>query len=201
MSESHFIDRGKVIGNTSNLQVSNSNYLYMTNFNNPESRDRPAAPVPPQTVGTPNINNTSLSEQRRYEAEQRDREDSNAFGGLLLGMLLTALVGLGVAAYYFLNNRPATTTIITPANPVASPSPQVKERIIERDRIVPVPQQSVAPAPNVNVTIPNPVAPQAPAAQPAPAQPAPVQRAQEPTSAPVIPDIAPAPTTPAPVGQ
>ncbi|MEX0270878.1 hypothetical protein AB3R30_17185 [Leptolyngbyaceae cyanobacterium UHCC 1019] len=176
----------------------------MTNFNKPGSGDRLSSSVPPQSVSSQSIDTQNieaqsrLTEQRNYEAAQRDREDSNAFGGLLLGMLLTALVGLGVAAYYFLNNqRPNTTNIITPANPVTSPSPQVKERIIERDRIVPVPQQSAAPAPNVNVTIPNPVAPQAPAAQPAPEQ-----RVQETTPDPVTPDpVAPAPVAPAPSGQ
>ena len=163
----------------------------MTNFNDPDPRDRPSTSVPPQNIDARNIEaQNRLTEQRNYETVQRDREDSNAFGGLLLGMLLTALVGLGVAAYYFLNQRPNTTNTITPANPVTSPSPQVKERIIERDRIVPVPQQSSAPAPNVNVTIPNPVAPQA--------QPAPAQRVQEPVP------VAPAPVAPspaAPAGQ
>jgi len=160
----------------------------MTNFNNQDSRDVPSTDIPSTSVPAQNIDTQNrLAQQRNYETVQRDREDSNAFGGLLLGMLLTALVGLGVAAYYFLNQRPSTTNIITPANPVASPSPQVKERIIERDRIVPVPQQSSAPAPNVNVTIPNPIAPPAPVAQPAPAQ-----RVQEP---------APAPVAPAPAGQ
>ncbi|MBC6434670.1 hypothetical protein FM036_30915 [Nostoc sp. HG1] len=173
----------------------------MTNFNNPQPDDRPSTSVPPQNIDAQN----RIAEQRNYEAAQRDREDSNAFGGLMLGMVLTAVVGLGIAAYYFLNNqRPSTTNIITPANPVTSPSPQVKERIIERDRIVPVPvpQQSSAPAPNVNVTIPNPVAPQAPAAKPAPAAQPPAQRVQESAPAPAAPaPVAPDSAAPAPAGQ
>ncbi|MBM0742697.1 hypothetical protein JOY44_13950 [Phormidium sp. CLA17] len=180
----------------------------MTNFNKPDPRDdiNPAS-VPPQNIDAQNRNidaQNRLIEQRNSEAAQRDREDSNTFGGLLLGMLLTALVGLGVAAYYFLNQRPSTTNIITPANPVTSPSPQIKERIIERDRIVPVPQQSSAPAPNVNVTIPNPIpqrapaAPAAPAARPAPA--APAAPAAQPAPEQRVPD-APAPVSPAPAGQ
>ncbi|PZV09918.1 MAG: hypothetical protein DCF22_17710 [Leptolyngbya sp.] len=159
----------------------------MTNYNDQDSRDLPSPSVPPQTPRQTIDPQNRLAEQRNDEIAQRDREDSNAFGGLLLGMLLTALVGLGVAAYYFLNNqRPNNTTIIAP-NPITSPSPQVKERIIERDRLVPVPQQSSAPAPNVNVTIPNPIPQQAPAARPAPAaQPAPEQRVPE-APAPVAP--------------
>lgn len=164
----------------------------MTNFKNPDPGDdvspKSTPPsVPPQTIETQN----RLAEQRNYEAARRDRDDSNAFGGLLFGILLTALVGLGVAAYYFLNNqRPSTTNIITPASPATSPSPQIKERIIERDRIVPVPQQQSTPAPNVNVIIPNPAPQQAPVEKPAPAQqPAPEQR---------VPETSPAP---APVGQ
>lgn len=162
----------------------------MTNLKNPDPRDDVSpkltpASVPPHTIDTQN----KLAEQRNYEAAQRDRDDSSTFGGLLFGILLTALVGLGVAAYYFLNNpRPSTTNIITPVNPVTSPSPQIKERIIERDRIVPVPQQQSTPAPNVNVIIPNPAPQQAPVAKPAPAlQPAPAQRVPE--------------TSPAPAGQ
>jgi hypothetical protein len=161
----------------------------MTHFNNQDSRDRSSPSVPPQTIPAQTIDSQKnidsqirLADQRRYEAEHR--EESNTLGGLLFGMLLTAVVGLGVGAYYFLNNqRPSTTTIITPA-PVASPSPQVKERIIERDRLVPIPQQSSAPAPNVNVTLPNP----APAPQSAPtAQPAPEQRVPASSPAPVAP--------------
>lgn len=173
----------------------------MTNINNPDPRDNLSpkstpSSVPPQNIDTQN----RLIEQRNYEAAQRDRDDSNAFGGLLFGILLTALVGLGVAAYYFLNNqRPSTTNIITPANPVTSPSPQIKERIIERDRIVPVPQQSPAPAPNVNVIVPNPVAPKAPAAKPVPA--APSAPAVQPVPEQRAPEAAPAPVAPVPPGQ
>jgi hypothetical protein len=120
-------------------------------------------------------------EQQRYEADQQIRDNDNAGRGLLLGILLTGLVALTAGAFYFLNQRdrtptPVNRTIIVPTtapstSPSPSPSPEVRERIIERDRVVPVPQESApAPAPKINITVPKPAAP-------APTQSAPTQSA------------------------
>ncbi|MBW4538968.1 MAG: hypothetical protein KME43_07440 [Myxacorys chilensis ATA2-1-KO14] len=118
-------------------------------------------------------------EQQRYEANQEIRDNDNAGRGLLVGILATGLLAIVGASFYFLTQRDRTPvpavnrTIVVPSaapstSPSASPSPEVRERIIERDRVVPVPQQS---APTRVITIPQPSAP----AQPAPAQPAPAQ--------------------------
>lgn len=109
----------------------------------------------------------------RYNEELRAREGDGAATGLMTGLLLAALVALGAGAFFFFNqqNRPRTVvpTVIAPsASP--SPSPKVQERIIERDRIVPVPQ-TVAPPPDVNITVPP--AQQAPSTRSAPTQQAP----------------------------
>ncbi|MBD2022055.1 hypothetical protein H6F43_17900 [Leptolyngbya sp. FACHB-36] len=119
-------------------------------------------------------------EQHRTEVSQEIRDNDNAARGLIMGILLTGLVGLGVAATYFLTQRneaPVNRTIVVPsAAPSPAQSPQVRDRIIERDRVVPVPvPQEPAPAPNVNITVPSP-APQAPASS-APTQTAPAQTA------------------------
>lgn len=119
-------------------------------------------------------------EQQRYEANQEIRDNDNAGRGLLVGILATGLLAIVGASFYFLTQRdrtpaPVNRTIVVPsAAPSTSPSPQVRERIIERDRVVPVPQQS---APTRVITIPQPSAPAPAPAQPAPAQPAPAQPA------------------------
>lgn len=108
------------------------------------------------------------------------RENNAASSGLTLGIVLTSLVGLGVGAFFFINQGTDTK------------SPSSQTTIIERTKeAVPVPEQKApdvnitAPSPaevklpDVNVNVPNPApqnndpAPQnnAPSAQPAPAQP------------------------------
>lgn len=106
--------------------------------------------------------------ERRHNIDRRVAEDEGAASGIIFGLLLASLVGLGLGTYFFLNEQNRTPRVIPNVTvPVPSPSqsPEVRERIIERDRVVPVPQ----PAPDVNVTIPNPV-------------PAPESRATQPTS-------------------
>lgn len=158
----------------------------MTNFNNPERRDRPVA-------ANQNLSNQELSEgltqrsavqdragyqdgywqgrysERRNQAERRAYEEDSAASGLILGLLLAALAGLGLGTYFFLNEQNRTPVVTPPTIriPNASPSPssQVRERIIERDRVVPVPQQAPS-MPDVNITVPNP-APESRVTQPA----------------------------------
>lgn len=141
-------------------------------------------------------------EQRRYEVDQEVRDNDNAARGLLLGILLTGAVGLATAAYFLSqrndpNPAPASQTIVVPkASPSPQQSPQVRERVIERDRVVPVPQQAPAAAPDVNITVPRP-APQAPASQSAPTQPAPTQSSpQSSTPDQTTQQAAPAQTSP-----
>jgi outer membrane biosynthesis protein TonB len=111
-------------------------------------------------------------ENIRQEEVQEVRDNDNAARGLLLGIILTGLTGLTIAAVYLLNQRsqvppPATPPVVIPqASPSPSQPPQVRERVIERQ--VPAPQ---APAPNVNITVPSPAPQQAPVSQPAPANP------------------------------
>lgn len=113
-------------------------------------------------------------EQHRYEANQQVRDNDNAGRGLLVGLILAGTAAIVGGALYLLNQSnqtpaPVNSTIVVPraASPSVSPSPEVRERVIERDRIVPVPQ-APAQAPRVNITIPQP---SAPATQAAPAQP------------------------------
>jgi hypothetical protein len=114
-------------------------------------------------------------EQHRYEANQQVRDNDNAGRGLLVGIILAGTAAIVGGALYLLNQSnhtpaPVNSTIVVPgaaASPSVSPSPEVRERVIERDRIVPVPQ-APAQAPRVNITIPQP---SAPATQAAPAQP------------------------------
>jgi hypothetical protein len=133
-------------------------------------------------------------EQERLEAGQEVRDNDNAARGLLLGIVLTGLVGLTVGLTYFLSQRNQTPvqnpTIVVPRT-APSPSPQTSQppQVIERDRIVPVPVPQQPP--DVNITVPSagqapaagsapsvqtaPPSQSAPATQPAPSQPAPAQ--------------------------
>lgn len=128
-------------------------------------------------------------EQHRHEANQQVRDNDNAGRGLLIGLILAGTAAIVGGALYLLNQSnqtpaPVNRTIVVPgaaASPSVSPSPEVRERVIERDRIVPVPQ-----APNVNITIPQPSAPAtqvAPAAQPS-SQPTTPKSSAQPSSSP-----------------
>ena len=115
-------------------------------------------------------------EQHRYEANQQVRDNDSAGRGLLVGIILAGTAAIVGGGLYLLNQNnhtpaPVTSTIVVPgaaASPSVSPSPEVRERIIEHDRIVPVPQ-APAEAPKINITIPQSSAPAtqvAPVAQP-----------------------------------
>ncbi|MBE9177565.1 hypothetical protein IQ268_03110 [Oculatella sp. LEGE 06141] len=129
------------------------------------------------------------------------RDNENAARGFLLGILLTSLVGVVIAAIFFVsqqNQAPAPVVPVpVPAEPnaVEPPAPQtnnteVRERVIERTReLVPVPQPQ-APAPTeAQQPVPQtqqpivdvPTQPQSPIQQPNVVQPE-VQGSDEPTT-------------------
>lgn len=122
-----------------------------------------------KTTETPNnsyrsgyINGRSI--ERNYQA---GRDNENTATGLILGIVLTSLVGLTAGALWYFNQdntpvdstAPIETPVPTNASPNLSPQPQ-QTTIIERTREVPVviPQQEVPPAtnsqPQDNVTVP-----------------------------------------------
>lgn len=128
-----------------------------------------------------------VAEHQTYEENLRVRDDNSASRGLLLGILLTSLLGLTVGALYFVNQQSQTPVVPVPVPVPAEPqepetetnSTEVRERIIERTReIVPVPQPQ-APAPQQPAAEPAPVPPasttQPEAVQPETAQPEAVQ--------------------------
>lgn len=115
----------------------------------------------------------------RSEEALEVRDNDNAARGLLLGILLTSLVGLVVGSIFLFNQRnnqvPSTATpsrTVVPVNPqngTNNQQPQVRERVIERTNIVPVPQQP-APAPSVNIQVPEANTPVQVPSQTAPAE-------------------------------
>lgn len=126
-------------------------------------------PVQPQTTYRDGYYQGRQAE--RYDEELRARESDSATNGVLIGLLLAALVGLGLGAFFYLNqeNRPRIVVPNVAPSASPSPSPRIQERIIERDRVVPVPQ-TVTP-PNVNITVPpaqQPSTQEAPSRQQAP---------------------------------
>lgn len=104
-----------------------------------------------------------LSENRINSQRQWERDNDNAGRGLLIGILLTSLLGLTIGTVFMLNqrnneaNNRVPTLVVPRTNPAPAQSPQVRERVIERDRVVPVPQP--VRVPDVNVTVPNVQAP------------------------------------------
>src|SRR6476661_6675270 len=123
-----------------------------------------------------------MAENHRQVGVQEVRDNENAGRGLLLGILLTSLVGLVLGTVYYFNRAQeaptptSDTVIVVPkANqPSATPAPT---RTVEREKtiiqkIVPVPVQ------------PSPVQKASPAPQPSPAQKA--SPAPQPSPAPNI---------------
>jgi outer membrane biosynthesis protein TonB len=114
--------------------------------------------------------------ERRHQDEVLEvRDNNNAARGLLIGISLASLLGLGLAAFFFWNQRPeeAPTQIIVPQSTSPSPQPAetqnrttVIERQVEKVPQVIVPQQPAsAPqqsAPKININVPRQAAPAAP---------------------------------------
>ncbi|WP_445626763.1 hypothetical protein [Nostoc sp. DSM 114167] len=124
--------------------------------------------------------------ERSYQqADLAQRDENNASGGLLLGIIITSLLGLVIGGVWYFNQQnnatvnnavPVVVPVPSKSEPTPSASPQPQKTIIEeRTRevpvpvAVPVPQQQVTPPsaprqPDINITIP----PQQPAAEKAP---------------------------------
>ncbi|MEH2352343.1 hypothetical protein [Nostoc sp.] len=141
--------------------------------------------------------------ERSNQADLAQRDENNASGGLLLGIIITSLLGLVIGGVWYFNQQnnaavnnavPVVVPVPSKSSPTPSASPQPQTTIIERTREVPVPvavpvpvpQQQVTPPsaprqPDINITIP----PQQPAAEKAPSvtQPAP-KATQSPATSP-----------------
>jgi len=107
-----------------------------------------------------------VSENKRQSEVQRAREDNNAAGGLAVGIILASVVGLVLAAVYFLNRRDQIAPVIIPVTPISQPSatpmPTVTPNI---NIVVPSSPPQTVPRSNINITVP----PQRePVTQPAP---------------------------------
>ena len=123
------------------------------------------------------------TERRYQQANLAERDNNNASSGLLLGIIVTSLLGLIIGGVWYFNqsNKATvdnTTPVLVPV-PTPSASSQPQTTIIEKTREVavpvPVPQQQVAPPasrqPDINITVPlqQPAAEKAPPAiQPTP---------------------------------
>lgn len=105
--------------------------------------------------------------ERRYQQADLAERDENTASGLLLGVLLTSLIGLTVGAFWYFNQQNAavdsTTPVETPASTNVTPTPTAtitaepqQTTIIERTREVPVviPQPSAPTNPQINLTVP-----------------------------------------------
>lgn len=105
-------------------------------------------------------------EHRYQQADLVERDNENAASGLILGALITSLIGLTIGAFWYFNQQNAavdsTAPIETPASPSVEPTPintppqPQQTTIIERTREVPVviPQPAVTASPKINITVP-----------------------------------------------
>ena len=118
-----------------------------------------------------------VSENHRKSEDQIVKDNDNAARGLLLGIILASVVGLIIGTTYFLNRReeaPTLVPLVVPVPRANQPSPPSNTtRTIEKEKtiiekLVPVPQpnpvqkapqpspvEKVAPAPNININVPN----------------------------------------------
>ncbi|MBD0301412.1 MAG: hypothetical protein ICV85_04290, partial [Tolypothrix sp. T3-bin4] len=98
--------------------------------------------------------------ERSYQqADLAQRDENNASGGLLLGIIFTSVLGLIIGGVWYFNQQnnaavDTTVPVVVPvpsSSPTPSASPQPQTTIIERTRevpvpvAVPVPQQQVTP--------------------------------------------------------
>jgi hypothetical protein len=114
-----------------------------------------------------------VAESRIEEERLEVRDNNNAARGLFIGILLTSLLGITLAALYYWNQRQQVAPAIvvpvpTSPAPAANQQPNGQTTVIERQveqvpQVVPVPQQPAAApqqsAPKINVTVPQQQAP------------------------------------------
>lgn len=123
--------------------------------------------------------NGKTSERLDQEKNLAARDNKNAAGGLLVGILLTGLVGLTAGAFWFFNQRHeavkdnvvpvAVPTANSSPSPQTSQAPQKQTTIIERTRDVPVPVERTRDVP-VPIFVPQPQISASPAPTQAPRQ-------------------------------
>jgi hypothetical protein len=93
----------------------------------------------------------------RYE-NQTTRESESAASGLLTGIILTALIGSGIAAY-FLISQAQKIPVVKSTTPQIQKETKVIEKTTDRVREVSPPAVPNVAVPNVEVTVPSPVQP------------------------------------------
>ncbi|HEY9699155.1 MAG TPA: hypothetical protein V6D10_17985 [Trichocoleus sp.] len=96
-----------------------------------------------------NLRDREVYDNELRRQAQLDRENNSAAGGVALGIVIAGLVGAGIAAYALLNKQPEAQ------------APQ-QNTVIERTKeLVPVPQPKTpdVKAPDINITVPDPVKP------------------------------------------
>ena len=113
--------------------------------------------------------NGQASERLEQEKNLAARDNKNAASGLVIGILLTGLVGLTAGAFWFFNQRDeavkdnavpvavptASSRPSSSPSPQASQAPQKQTTIIERTRDVPVPVERTRDIP-VPILVPQP---------------------------------------------
>ncbi|HEY9859275.1 MAG TPA: hypothetical protein V6D16_07200 [Candidatus Obscuribacterales bacterium] len=119
------------------------------------------------------IYNQELRREELRRDNQIARENNSAAGGLLTGILLAALVALGLGALFVFNrggdsSEPAGRQTIIERTREVVPQPQAPD-VQPPDVNITVPKVEAPQVPDVNITIPSPAAPQAPATETAPA--------------------------------
>lgn len=123
---------------------------------------------------------SSGKDQERFDAEryaaQKDamqredtarRENTAAFSGMTLGILLAFAIAAAVGAFFFFNRSIETVPAVPAASPSIAPAPPEKETIIREEKtreLVPVPQAATPqPQPDINIIVPSAPSPVTPA--------------------------------------
>ncbi len=108
--------------------------------------------------------NGQVSERRYQEENLAARDNSSAASGLVVGIFLTALVGLIAGGIWFFTQRdeaakhnatPTAAPTTSRPSPQASQTPQKQTTIIERTKEVPVPVERTKEVP-VPIFVPQP---------------------------------------------
>lgn len=139
---------------------------------------------------------TAASAPLQYE-NQRNRESDSAANGFLTGAVITAVVGAGLAMYFFVYQAQRVPVKTVAPSPKVEKETKIIEKTTDRVREIMPSPIAVPPAPtNVEITLPNPVS--APAQPPAtqPAQPAQSPSAAEQPAQPSAQPTQPTPSQP-----